>query len=58
MAFMGRRGHCEQFHAGWISLPKKPAVILAGSVIEELLRLYLVHKNIKPAKKTFDSYIS
>jgi len=35
----------------------KPAVILAGSVIEELLRLYLAHKNIKPANNTFDSYI-
>ncbi|HAJ27330.1 MAG TPA: hypothetical protein DCG53_08845 [Syntrophus sp. (in: bacteria)] len=35
----------------------KPAVILAGSVIEELLRLYIVHKNIQSAKKTFDSYI-
>ena len=35
----------------------KPSVILAGSVIEELLRLYLDHKGIKPADKTFDSYI-
>lgn len=35
----------------------KPAVILAGSVIEELLRLYLVYKNIKPTNNTFDSYI-
>lgn len=35
----------------------KPAVILAGSVIEELLRLYLVEKNLKPAKNTFDAYI-
>lgn len=35
----------------------KPAVILAGGVIEELLRLYLVHKKIKPASNTFDSYI-
>lgn len=35
----------------------KPAVILAGSVIEELLRLYLVHKGTKPKRKTFDSYI-
>ena len=35
----------------------KPAVILAGGVIEELLRLYLDHKRIKPANKTFDSYI-
>lgn len=35
----------------------KPAVILAGSVIEELLRIYLESKNIKPARKTFDAYI-
>lgn len=35
----------------------KPAVILAGSVIEELLRLYLIEKKIKPATKTFDTYI-
>lgn len=35
----------------------KPAVILAGSVIEELLRQYLVHKKIKPESNTFDSYI-
>jgi hypothetical protein len=35
----------------------KPAVILAGSVIEELLRLYLNYKDIKPTKETFDSYI-
>ena len=35
----------------------KPAVILAGSVIEELLRLYLEYKQIKPNKNTFESYI-
>ena len=35
----------------------KPAVILAGSVIEELLRLYLNYKGIKPTKKNFNSYI-
>ena len=35
----------------------KPAVVLAGGVIEELLRLYLSYKGIKPDKKTFDSYI-
>lgn len=35
----------------------KPAVILAGGVIEELLRLYLEYKGIRPANKTFDSYI-
>jgi len=35
----------------------KPAVILSGSVIEELLRLYLKHKGITPARNNFDSYI-
>lgn len=35
----------------------KPALILAGGVIEELLRLYLEHKNIKPKCEKFFSYI-
>jgi len=35
----------------------KPAVILAGGVIEELLRLYLEHKNISPLSNNFDGYI-
>lgn len=35
----------------------KPSVILAGGVIEELLRLYLAHRNIIPAKNSLDSYI-
>lgn len=35
----------------------KPAVILAGGVIEELLRLYLVHKGISPSNDNFDGYI-
>ncbi len=35
----------------------KPAVILAGSVIEELLRLFLKHKKIKPSNNKFHSYI-
>jgi len=35
----------------------KPALILAGGVIEELLRLYLEHKNIKPLSNNFDGYI-
>jgi hypothetical protein len=35
----------------------KPAVILAGGVIEELLRLYLKHKNIQAMNATFDEYI-
>ena len=35
----------------------KPAVILAGGVIEELLRYYLKFKNIKPLKNNFDEYI-
>lgn len=36
----------------------KPAVILAGGVIEELLRLFLIHKGVKPGSDTFDSYIT
>lgn len=35
----------------------KPAIILAGGVIEELLRLYLKEKNIMPVKDDFDGYI-
>lgn len=35
----------------------KPAVILSGGIIEELLRLYLDHHNVSYQKKTFDSYI-
>ena len=35
----------------------KPAVILSGSVIEELLRLYLKHKQITPVGNNFDAYI-
>ena len=35
----------------------KPAVILAGGVIEELLRQYLKHKNFPTSKKTFEEYI-
>jgi hypothetical protein len=35
----------------------KPALILAGAVIEELLRLYLESKNIKLTNNTFDYYI-
>jgi hypothetical protein len=35
----------------------KPAVILSGSIIEELLRLYLNHKGIKPPKDDFYGYI-
>jgi|SRR3972149_8762682 len=35
----------------------KPAVILAGSVIEELLRLYLECKNVSPISDNFDGYI-
>ncbi|GAG10101.1 unnamed protein product, partial [marine sediment metagenome] len=36
----------------------KPAVILAGSVIEELLRQYLNYKRITPSNYTFDGYIT
>jgi hypothetical protein len=35
----------------------KAAVILAGSVIEELLRLYPEQKKVVPAQNTLDSYI-
>ncbi len=35
----------------------KPAVILAGGVIEELLRLYLECKDISPLSENFDGYI-
>lgn len=35
----------------------KPAVILAGSVIEELLRIYLEAANVKANNNTFDEYI-
>ncbi|MHB8909123.1 MAG: hypothetical protein ACYDAA_09645 [Syntrophales bacterium] len=35
----------------------KPAVILAGGVIEELLRLYIECKGIKSENNTLDSYI-
>jgi len=35
----------------------KPAVILAGGVLEELLRFYLKAKNIKPVKDTLNGYI-
>jgi len=35
----------------------KPSIILAGSVIEELLRLYLKHKKVPPEGRNFNSYI-
>jgi hypothetical protein len=35
----------------------KPAVILAGGLIEELLRLYIEHKRVTPLGKNLDSYI-
>jgi len=35
----------------------KPAVILSGAIIEELLRLYLSHKGSTPPKDNFDGYI-
>ena len=35
----------------------KSAVILVGSIIEELLRLYLDYKNIHPSKNNFNGYI-
>jgi hypothetical protein len=50
-------GHAYALAAAGFS---KPAVILAGSVIEELLRMYLEYKGItpqKPLKKDFNGYI-
>jgi len=35
----------------------KPAVILAGGVIEELLKQYLKHKKIRPKRDNFVDYI-
>jgi len=35
----------------------KPAVVLAGGVIEELLRLYLEHRGVTPRNRNLDSYI-
>lgn len=35
----------------------KPSVILAGGVIEELLRLYLEYKKVVPLSNNLDSYI-
>jgi hypothetical protein len=35
----------------------KPSVILAGGVVEELLRLFLEHKDVKPGGNTLDSYL-
>ena len=35
----------------------KPSVVLAGSVIEELLRLYLVYNNVTPGTNKLDAYI-
>lgn len=35
----------------------KPTVILAGTVIEEVLRLYLESKNVNPSKNTFEEYV-
>lgn len=35
----------------------KPSVVLAGGVIEELLRLYLEDKGVVPERNTLDSYI-
>lgn len=36
----------------------KPAAILAGGVIEELLRLFLEHKGVSPISHDFDGYIA
>jgi hypothetical protein len=47
----------QQAHILAASGFSKPAIIMAGSVIEELLRIFLVSKGITPQAKTFDSYI-
>lgn len=36
----------------------KPAVLLAGGVIEEILRAFIEHKYKKPTRSTFDKYIN
>lgn len=46
-----------QAHALALKGFNKPSVVLSGSVIEEILRLYLLHKNITPARNNLDSYI-
>jgi len=35
----------------------KPAIILAGGVMEELLRFYLIYKKINPLRNSFEEYI-
>jgi len=47
----------EQAYALAKSGFNKPAVILAGSIVEELLRLYLESNELKPRKNSFDDYI-
>ncbi|MBC8526229.1 MAG: hypothetical protein H8D22_05065 [Candidatus Cloacimonetes bacterium] len=46
-------------HSFWLAYTgyAKPAIILAGGVIEELLRMYISSKGLKPSQTTFDSYI-
>jgi len=44
-------------HELFCVISSKPALILAGGVIEELLRLYLKHNKISPASNSFDAYI-
>lgn len=47
----------EQAYKLAVSGFSKPAVILAGSIIEELLRIYLQYKKVTPSGNTFDSYL-
>lgn len=35
----------------------KPSVILAGGVIEEILRIYLQFKKVTPSRNSFDEYV-
>ena len=44
-------------HLSWHRQDSNQPRSLAGSVIEELLRLYLEYKKISPIKDDFDGYI-
>jgi hypothetical protein len=46
----------DAFVLAWGGFPKA-AIILAGGVIEELLRLYLEHKNVQAERDDFFNYI-
>lgn len=50
------RDIAQAYHLAQSNFPK-PSVILSGGVIEELLRLYLQYKGIKPKGDKFKDYI-